>query len=147
MFAEESEVSKAIGKFREMLEAGSSEEEAILNFASDIKHPDIQLFRSAFIMARRHGSSIGECLHRLTKVTRQRQSFRRKTRAAVAMQKLSALGIGGCAVTIALIQYLSNPEALKVAYSHPIGFKLLFLGASLIIAGLAWMMFMVRTRL
>lgn len=139
LFPAESEVAKATARFRSLIESGVDEDDAIMRFASDISHPDIDLFRSSFILARAQGSSLGDCLHRLARVTRQRQSFRRKTRAAVAMQKLSAIGIAGCAVLICLIQFVSNSEALEKTISHPVGFKILICGAALIVAGLIWM--------
>jgi Flp pilus assembly protein TadB len=146
LFQPQSEVSIAVGKFKTQLEKGVSEEEAIMGFASDIAHPDISLFRSSFILARKEGSSLGECLHRLARVTRQRQSFRRKIRAAVAMQKLSAIGISGCAIIIGIIQFVSNPKAVSLALAHPIGSKILMAGVGLIITGLVWMLNISRTR-
>ncbi len=140
LFQSSSEVSKAIKKFKIKIEKGISEEDAILSFANDIDHSDISLFRSSFLLARKEGSSIGECLHRLAKVTRQRQSFRRKIRAAVAMQKLSAFGISGCAVVIGIIQYTSNPKAMQMAMNHPVGHKIMIAGVFLIFMGMVWML-------
>lgn len=146
IFKTDSEVTKAVSLFKIQIEKGMPEEAAILNFASDIRHPDIDLFRSAFILARREGSSIGECLHRLAKVTRQRQSFRRKIRAAVAMQKMSALGIAGCAIAIGVIQWSANSKAMMQAINHPMGFKILMTGVGLICAGLFWMLNMSKSK-
>jgi len=121
------------------IDSGSSERSAILAFAADIDHPDIALFRSCFLLARTHGSSLGPCLQRLAKVTRQRQSFRRKIRAAVAMQRLSSIGIAACAAAIGLIQAFANLEGLREAFAHPVGHRILIGGAGLIAAGLIWM--------
>jgi len=146
LFPQSSEVTKALEIFSTKIEAGITEEKAIRGFADDINHPDIELFRVAFLLARREGSSLGECLHRLAKVTRQRQSFRRKMRSAVAMQKLSAWGISGCAVVIGLVQYVTNPKSLSEAFSHPVGFKILIAGVTLIVMGLFWMLHMARAK-
>lgn len=147
LFQPKAEVTKAIRKFRIQLEKGMSEEDAIQDFASDINHPDIDLFRSSFILARKEGSSIGECLHRLAKVTRQRQSFRRKVKAAVAMQKLSAFGISGCAVILTLMQYTANPKAMQMAMDHPVGSKIIITGIGLIFLGMIWMLNMTKNKL
>lgn len=146
IFSEESEIRKAISLFRQDVDRGLTEDKAVRNFAKSINHPDLELFRTAFLLARREGSSLGDCLHRLSKVTRQRQSFRRKTRAAIAMQKLSAFGIAGCTVVIGLIQYTSNPKALVEALNHPAGFKILLFGLGLILIGLFWMLRMTRSK-
>lgn len=147
LFSPSSEVRRAINCFTQLIDSGAPEERAIGAFARDISHPDLDLFRTAFILARRHGSSLAHCLHRLTKVTRNRQSFRRKMRAAVAMQKLSAVGIALSACAIALIQYLSSPQAINAAFQHPVGYKLMLLGISLLISGIIWMMSMARSKL
>lgn len=147
LFQPNSEMRGELVSLRERVESGDSEENAIRSFGSRIEHPDIRLFRTAFILSRREGSSLGECLQRLTKVTRQRQSFRRKARSAVAMQRLSSFGIALCTVLIGLIQVVMNPQAVKEAINHPIGVKALSLGGILIFIGLAWMLRLGRTRI
>lgn len=147
LFAPESEVAREVVKTRQGVEQGMVEEEALRKFASTIDHPDIGLFRTAFILARKEGASLGECLQRLARVTRQRQSFRRKVKSAVAMQKLSAFGIAGCTVAIGIIQWVGNPQAIITAFSHPVGFKLLIAGFTLVALGLIWMLRMARARI
>jgi Flp pilus assembly protein TadB len=146
LFSPSSEVYKELATLKANVESGMQEEEAVRRFGSSIAHPDLRLFITAFILARREGSSLSECLQRLARVTRQRQSFRRKIRSAVAMQKLSAIGIGASAVVIGIIQVSSNPEGLKLALAHPIGSKILGFGIFLIGAGIAWMMRLASTR-
>lgn len=146
LFGKGSEVQRAVQRFGQDIEIGKSESVAVRDFAADIFNPDLQLFRNAFLLARKEGSSLAECLHRLARVTRHRQSFRRKVKAAIAMQKLSAIGIGGCAVIIALIQYSSNPEAVKEALSNPVGVRFLSLSGLLITSGIIWMLQLARPR-
>jgi Flp pilus assembly protein TadB len=140
LFAPTSEVYRELVALRTRIESGMPEEDAVRRFGGTIAHPDLPLFITAFILARREGSSLSECLQRLARVTRQRQSFRRKTRAAVAMQKLSAIGIGLSATAIGVIQVLSNPQGLALATAHPIGSKILLCGVALIVCGIVWMM-------
>ena len=146
LFAPESEVRKEITAFKLNIDRGMVEEHAILKFAESIEHPDVQLFRTAFILARREGSSLSLCLQRLARVTRQRQSFRRKVRAAVAMQKLSSIGIAGCAIVVGLFQSLTNPGSIREAFNHPLGIKLLGFGLFFMTLGLLWMMRMTRSK-
>lgn len=147
LFADGSELRKELVKFKCNIDRGMGEEQAIMEFAGTIDHPDVQLFRTAFILARREGSSLSLCLQRLARVTRQRQSFRRKVRAAVAMQKLSSIGIAGCAVVVGLFQSFANPAAIREAFNHPFGFKLLACGLFFMTLGLVWMMRMTRSRM
>ncbi|MGI6680282.1 MAG: type II secretion system F family protein [Bdellovibrionota bacterium] len=129
------------------IQEGMSEEEAINNFAKDIKHPDIDLFKVAFILSRKEGSGLYKPLRRLTKVTRQRQSFRRKTQSAIAMQKVSAFGILGSGVFIAFIQMIMNREHFFNAISTPLGIRLMALGTVLVFIGIAWMLYLARGKI
>ena len=147
LFAEDSEMKQQLEGLGRSIERGDSEEDAIRSFASDIPHPDLKLFRTAFILARKEGASLAECLQRLARVTRQRQSFRRKVKAAVAMQKLSAVGIGICTLVIAAIQASTNPAALQTALHDPVGSKVLMAAVLLVATGLAWMLLLTRSRL
>lgn len=140
LFGRKSIVRSEILKLKDCIGKGETEESSVRQFGRHIAHPDIELFRTAFILARREGSSLAPCLQRLTKVIRQRQSFRRKIKAAVAMQKLSSLGIAGCTIFIGVIQAVMNPQALQDAIADPMGFKALVAGGLLILTGLVWMM-------
>jgi Flp pilus assembly protein TadB len=103
-----------------------------------------ELFKRCLILARRHGSSLAEPLHRITRVVRQRQSFRRKVKAALAMHRMSAIGIALCAVAMGALQLVMNPHSLDIAIHHPTGRVLLIGGICLISCGLVWMMMMGR---
>ncbi|MCB0310338.1 MAG: type II secretion system F family protein [Bdellovibrionales bacterium] len=139
LFTVGSEVRKEVEKFSEAIERGGSEAEVVRQFACSIDHPDLDLFRTAFILSRREGSSLAGCLQRLARVTRQRQSFRRKVKSALALQKLSALGIAACTVVIGIIQYASNPTAIQQTLAHPMGSKILVFGLVLVCGGVIWM--------
>ncbi len=147
LFSPSSELHKEITKIQKKLELGTSEEEAIESFGKEIEHPDVPLFRTAFTYSRSEGSSLSDCLQRLAKVTRQRQSFRRKIKSALVLQRISAIGICVCAFVILGFQYFTNPEGMKVALAHPIGFKALSVGLSLVAIGLLWMLNLSRKRI
>lgn len=147
LFPRESALRAELERFAEAIEAGLDEGLAIREFARSVQHPDVELLRTAYLLARREGSSLGECLHRLARVTRQRQSFRRKMRGAVAMQRLSAIGIAGCAILIALFQGVTNSRGVVEAISDPRGVAALSIGAALMLGGLLWMFHLVRARI
>ena len=147
LFPKSSLVRREIENLNEKISRGLAEQEAIQGFAETIDHPDLSLFRVSFLLARREGSSLAHCLQRLGRVTRQRQSFRRKVKAAVAMQKLSSLGIAGCGAVIGLFQLGTNSQALLDAVTHPVGVKILTGGIFLMAAGVLWMMQLTRPRM
>ena len=137
-------LAREIERFRQELARGRDEEELLENFLADFDNQDSELFRRCLILSRRHGGSLGDPLHRITRVVRQRQSFRRKTRAALAMHRMSAIGIALCAATMTALQCAMNPQSLDLAMHHPVGGKLLIGGLLLIGAGLGWMVTMGR---
>ncbi len=147
LFPKDSEVRSAISKLKVDIDSGRTEEAAFGRFAEDIRHPDIGLFSTAIVLARREGSSLGGCLERLARVTRQRQSFRRKTRAAVAMQRMSAIGLAFIAILIIGIQFIGNPESLRVALATDFGFRAMTIGTLAIVSGIIWMIRLARTRI
>ncbi|NLF25785.1 MAG: hypothetical protein GX589_09055 [Deltaproteobacteria bacterium] len=147
LFPDTSLVRREIEHLDEKISCGLSEQEAIQAFAETIDHPDLSLFRVSFLLARREGSSLAHCLQRLGRVTRQRQSFRRKIKAAVAMQKLSSLGIVGCGLVIGLFQMATNSQALLDAIAHPVGIKIIAGGVFLMALGVLWMMHITRARM
>lgn len=146
MLSEKSVLRIELESLLKKLESGFPEEEAIFSFGKSIQHPDISLFTTALILSRREGSSLGACLQRLTKVTRQRQSFRRKAKSAVAMQRLSSFGIAGCSALIGFGQIFMNPQGFNQAWHHPMGFSLLLTGLGLLLGGLVWMLYIARSR-
>ena len=147
LFDSSSAINQELISFTRAIEAGQREEIAVQGFARTINQPDIDLFRRAFALARSQGASLSETLQRLARVTRQRQSFRRRVNAALAMQKLSALGIAFASVVILVIQWSANSAATAHAFADPVGFKVICFGVGLIVAGLMWMARLSNVRL
>jgi Flp pilus assembly protein TadB len=140
LFPEDSVINEVLVDFETQIQSGTSELEAIQRFGKNVPHPDLPLFRLAFALARREGSSLADCLHRLSRVTRNRQSFRRKISAAVAMQKFSAIGISGCSLIIVSMQFINNSESFLAAAVHDSGRYMIGAGFGAILFGLFWMM-------
>ncbi len=145
-FPKKSEIGKELQRFTFAFQSGMTEEKALQEFARSLQHPDLPLFRSALLLARREGSSLSHCLRRLAKSTRSREAFRKKVRAAVAMQKLSAFGIGACALFLFLFQLISNREGVFAALQNSMGFSMILIGLVLMLGGVGWMLYLCRVR-
>jgi Flp pilus assembly protein TadB len=139
-FAPQSILAEELNVFSQGLAQGGDEGKLIDELMSGVQHPDVELFRSCLALSRRHGTSLADPLHRITRVVRQRQSFRRKIRAALAMHRLSAIGIAGCALIIGIFQGVTNFKGLLQAWEHPVGSKILMGGILLMVSGVWWMM-------
>jgi len=143
-FPAESPFVKEVRLFKQKISAGDDEFDAIEQMLADDNHPDVELFKRCIILSRRHGSSLADPLHRVVRVVRQRQSFKRKTRAALAMHRMSAIGIAICAMLIAVMQAVMNAKGVAIAFQKPIGITLLSVGGALIMLGVGWMLNMGR---
>ena len=139
-FQPSTEIARELAAFAARVAAGESDEGAISAFMHGLKSADLELFKRCMALSRRHGASLAEPLHRVVRVVRQRQSFRRKTRGALAMHRMSAVGISLCAGLIALMQVFTNPDGIKLVFEHSIGSALLISGGALIVIGVVWMM-------
>ncbi|MFO0416777.1 MAG: type II secretion system F family protein [Pseudomonadota bacterium] len=142
MFPPGSPFSLEVKLFKERITAGDDEFEVIDKFLADDYNSEVELFKSCLSLSRRHGSPLADSLHRVVRVVRQRQSFKRKTRAAMAMHRMSAIGIALCAGVICLTQFTTNYSGVKNAFNNPLGIALLGAGATLLVAGVTWMLFM-----
>jgi Flp pilus assembly protein TadB len=128
--------------FKERLRAGEDEFLAIESFLGDDNCSEVELFKRCLVLSRQHGSSLAEPLHRVVRVIRQRQSFRRKTRAALAMHRMSAIGIALCAALIAVMQGVMNARGVALAFTKTAGVILISFGGVLILSGVFWMLSM-----
>lgn len=143
-FSVDSPFVSEVRLFKSKIAAGEDEYEAIEEFLADDDHADVELFKRCILLSRRHGSSLADPLHRVVRVVRQRQSFKRKTRAALAMHRMSAIGIALCAALIAIMQAAMNSKGVALAFEKTAGIVLLSLGGVLIVAGVGWMLCMGR---
>ncbi len=112
---------------------------ALGKFASDMEDPCLDLFRHALRLAHEDGASISTCLQRLSRVTRQRQSFDRKVKSALAMQRLSTIGLLACAGLMLTTQALTNFEAITHAFSNPLSLFVMLIGLTLLSSGAVMM--------
>lgn len=108
---------------------------ALKLFANEINDPCLDLFKHALKLAHDDGASISTCLQRLSRVTRQRQSFDRKVKSALAMQKLSTIGLLACASMMLMTQALTNFEAITRVFSNPLSLLVMTIGLILLFSG------------
>lgn len=139
IFDEESIVTAEIAKVRRAIETRQGETEAIRQFAATIDYPDTHFFRFAFLLARREGSGLAHCLHRLCKTTRDREEFRGNVKTNIMIQKISCYGIIIIGLIGILLYFFIHQEEFLLALNHPMGKIALGFGASALISGIFWL--------
>lgn len=133
-------LGEEIDSYKSLITKGTRKEEALIMFGDSVRHPDIALFSAALIISDKEGASIGESLQRLSRVVRNRQSFKRKSKTAVATQRFSGIGICFLAVFIVFSQYLMNKDAFITAINSPLGVKVFSISAVMFCLGVFWLM-------
>jgi Flp pilus assembly protein TadB len=135
LFAAERVIVSELKRIDAALDRGEAMALAIKHFGSGVRQGDTKLFHTAFNLAVAEGSAFSPILLRLAKFVRQRQSFRRRSRAALAVQRLSSLGIIGCAVTMVIFQVATNKEALNLIYKNNLALMAFLSGITVLIFG------------
>jgi Flp pilus assembly protein TadB len=143
-FAPQSPFVPEIRKVKDSIAQGQDEAVVIRAFFESVYSCDLELFKQCLVLSRQLGGSLAEPLHRVVRVVRNRQSFRRKTRAALAMHRMSALGIALCAVIIVGMQLAVDSSRVVMTIQHPVGKVLLGGGVALITIGVFCMLRMGR---
>lgn len=146
IFPPSSPIHQEIARIEALIREGEPELDALERFAEVIAHPDLPLFRSTLTIAIREGGPIGPSLERLARVTRRRQAFRQRARGAVAMQRLSAFGIVGSAISILAFQLITARQQIIQAITHPIGLIAYGLGGLFLLFGITWLLLLTRSR-
>lgn len=136
----ETALARELERIQQGLREGRDEQELLEGFLASYSSRDGELLRGCMILSRKHGGPLADSLHRITRVVRQRQSFRRKTRAALAMHRMSAVGIALSAVAMGTLQLAMNHQSLDVALHHPVGGKVVVGGMFFITVGVVWML-------
>lgn len=139
-FQPTTEIAQELSAFAAQVATAERDELAMNAFMRGVQSADLELFKRCMALSQRHGASLAEPLHRVVRVVRHRQSFRRKTRGALAMHRMSAIGIALCAGVIGGIQVVMNRGGVQLAWEHPVGWKLLSTGGALMAGGICWMM-------
>lgn len=81
-----SEVEKLLFK----LQNGTSQEKAVNEFGNTIRLPELELFRSAFLLSLEHGGRLTPTLERLANVLRDRIILIRSARTATSIMRMTA---------------------------------------------------------
>lgn len=139
-------LSRALQQAEQTRQSTGSEQAAIHRLVQEIPHGDVPLLGESLRIARITGAAISSTLYRLAKVTRARQSFRRKANAAVAMQRLSTYGILGCCSVLLIAQSIALPGAIAQVFGdRPM--TILFLGGLCCLGvGSWWMLWLTRVK-
>ena len=109
--------------------------DALKAFAARIPSLDARYFVTAVLTQREAGGNLAEVLDRLAGVMRERFRIKREVRVKSAHGRITAFVLAGMPPVLAILMLSSNPDAVKLLTTDPLGIKMIALGVTLQIVG------------
>ncbi len=113
-------------------ESGTSVEHAISQFARSVPLPELDMFRSAFLLATIHGGPFSATLARLARVISDRLLLIRSATSATAQMRLTGNLLLGLTPLFAALAFLQRGDTLAFLRAHPVAHSVASMGALLI---------------
>lgn len=121
-----------ISRLLDVLRTGSLKEVAIREFASDIRLPELELFRSAFLLSLDSGGRFSPTLERLSQVLKDRAILISSARTATAVMRMTSTVLLLLTPLIVGMVAVRTPNFFLLLINHPVARQIGSLGALLI---------------
>jgi len=109
--------------------------DALRSFAERVPSLDARFFVTAVLTQREAGGNLAEVLDRLAGVMRERFRIKREVRVKSAHGRITAFVLAGMPPVLAMLMLGSNPEAIKLLTTDPLGLRMIFLAVVLQVVG------------
>ena len=109
--------------------------DALLQMADRVPSKDLRFMVTAMLVQKETGGNLTEILDRTTHVIRERIRIEGEIRVRTAQGRLTGWILSLLPVLMLLLTNLINPEYARILLHDPVGHKLLYVGAGLILAG------------
>lgn len=109
--------------------------DALRAFANRIPSLDARFFVTAVLTQREAGGNLAEVLDRLAAVMRERFRIKREVRVKSAHGRITAYVLAGMPPVLAFLMLSTNPEAVRLLTTDPLGLKMIALGVTLQVVG------------
>lgn len=138
------------GEFRtvhEEINYGVPMHEALSNLATRIPLTDLRYLVIAVLIQREAGGNLAEILGNISHIIRKRLKLVAQVRVLSAEGRMSAWVLGLLPFAVLLGMTLSSPTYISVLWTDPIGVRLLWYGAGMILIGVLWLRKLIRIRI
>jgi tight adherence protein B len=109
--------------------------DALKSFAARIPSLDARFFVTAVLTQREAGGNLAEVLDRLAGVMRERFRIKREVRVKSAHGRITAFVLAGMPPVLAMLILGTNPEAMKLLTTDPLGLRMIGLAIVLQVVG------------
>jgi len=90
---------------------------------------------TAVLTQREAGGNLAEVLDRLAGVMRERFRIKREVRVKSAHGRITAFVLAGMPPVLAFLMLSTNPDAVRLLISDPLGVRMIAVGATLQVVG------------
>lgn len=109
--------------------------DALRSFAERIPSLDARFFVTAVLTQREAGGNLAEVLDRLAGVMRERFRIKREVRVKSAHGRITAFVLAGLPPVLAILMLSTNPAAMKLLTTDPLGLKMIGVAVVLQVVG------------
>ena len=109
--------------------------DALLQMADRVPSSDLRFLVTAMLVQRETGGNLTEILDRTSHVIRERIRIGGEVRVRTAQGRMTGTILSLLPVLMLVLSSLINPEYARILLHDPVGHKLLYIGAGLILVG------------
>jgi tight adherence protein B len=109
--------------------------DALLQMADRVPSKDLRFMVTAMLVQKETGGNLTEILDRTSHVIRERIRIGGEVRVRTAQGRLTGMILSLLPVLMLLLTNVINPEYARILLHDPVGHKLLYVGAGLILTG------------
>jgi tight adherence protein B len=138
------------GEFRiahEEINYGVPMHEALTNLAGRIPLADMGYLVIAVLIQREAGGNLAEILGNISTIIRGRLKLAAQVRVLSAEGRLSAWILGALPFAVGGLMVVMNPKYISVLWTNPVGTKMLWYAAGMIVFGVLWLRKVIHIRI
>jgi tight adherence protein B len=109
--------------------------DAMENLAVRVPVQDVRLIMTAILIQKETGGNLAEILEKCAHVIRERFRLKREIRVKTAQGRLSGWILSSLPVVLAVLLYFMRPDVISLLWTRPLGLKMLYAGAVMIVIG------------
>jgi tight adherence protein B len=108
---------------------------AMENLIARVPLQDLRIVVTAILIQKESGGNLAEVLEKTAYVIRQRFRLKRQIQVHTAQGRLTGLILTLLPIVLGICLYIVNPEAMSLLWKRPIGIKLLYAAAAMLVTG------------
>ncbi|MGK5024813.1 type II secretion system F family protein [Janthinobacterium sp. RB2R34] len=138
------------GEFKlahEEINYGVPMNEALQNLALRIPLTDLRYLVIAVLVQRESGGNLAEVLVSIARIIRARLKLLGQVRVLSAEGRMSAWVLGLMPVVMIVVMSVVNPQYISLLWLDPVGIRLLWYAAGMVVLGVVWMRKVIRIRI